>query len=275
MISKFMCLCGAAASWIGKGIEYCLELICYDGFFRELRMGNGVLIIEHHINTRGSFLQLSEFRNGKRKGLLVIPEGLKCSGRGTSTPSQLGSSDAGIIVHTDFQSDCPQSPVAIGVSTCFQGSLSIEDGGSSRILSTLEEADKLLSEDENGVTEGSAPSTCSLPHEGVVESDKVAHKGLSRGPTSNVLIDGTTTPMLEVKETLMVTTTMDSNNIAVQEVRNLNAGYCGEEISGLSLVPCEEERPGSGEQLGIVFGDNVIPLVSLPPTNNIASSPSN
>ncbi|XP_040993517.1 uncharacterized protein LOC121240106 [Juglans microcarpa x Juglans regia] len=38
-------------------------------------MGNGVLIIQHHTNARGRFLQLLEFQNGRRKGLLVIPEG--------------------------------------------------------------------------------------------------------------------------------------------------------------------------------------------------------
>ncbi|XP_041027519.1 uncharacterized protein LOC121267631 [Juglans microcarpa x Juglans regia] len=70
-----MYLGGTTASWVAKGIEDCLELNCHEGFFRELRMGNGVFSIQHHVNARGSFLQLSEFRNGRRKGLLVIPEG--------------------------------------------------------------------------------------------------------------------------------------------------------------------------------------------------------
>ncbi|KAF5456983.1 hypothetical protein F2P56_021124 [Juglans regia] len=73
MMAKFMYLCGSLASWVDEGIKDCLELLYHDGFFRELRMGNGVLIIQHHINVRGRFMQLSEFRNG-RKGLLVIPE---------------------------------------------------------------------------------------------------------------------------------------------------------------------------------------------------------
>ncbi|XP_040997269.1 uncharacterized protein LOC121243239 [Juglans microcarpa x Juglans regia] len=37
-------------------------------------MGNEVLIIQHHINARGNFLQLLDFWNGMRKGLLVILE---------------------------------------------------------------------------------------------------------------------------------------------------------------------------------------------------------
>ncbi|XP_041025045.1 uncharacterized protein LOC121265470 [Juglans microcarpa x Juglans regia] len=70
-----MFLRGMTALWVAKGIEDCLELNCHEGFFRELRMGNGVFSIQHHVNARGSFLQFSEFRNGRRKGLLVIPEG--------------------------------------------------------------------------------------------------------------------------------------------------------------------------------------------------------
>ncbi|XP_035542241.1 uncharacterized protein LOC118344845 [Juglans regia] len=75
MIAKFMCLGGMAASWVAKGIEDCLELIRHEGFFRELRMGSRVFIIQHHANTRGSFLQLSKLWNGRRKILLVILEG--------------------------------------------------------------------------------------------------------------------------------------------------------------------------------------------------------
>lgn len=71
-----MCLGGTTASWVAKGIEDCLELNCHEGFFRELRIGIGIFSIQHHINARGNFLQLSEFRNGRRKGLLVIPEGV-------------------------------------------------------------------------------------------------------------------------------------------------------------------------------------------------------
>lgn len=42
-------------------------------------MGNGVLTIQHQVNSRGCFLQLVEFGNGRR-GLLVIPKGLKGKG---------------------------------------------------------------------------------------------------------------------------------------------------------------------------------------------------
>ncbi|KAF5469001.1 hypothetical protein F2P56_013106 [Juglans regia] len=104
---------------------------------------------------------------------------------------------------------------------------------------------------------------------GAVGFDKVAQKGSSGGGahTSNILVNGG-------EEALMVTATMDSNQIVVEEVWDLIAGYGREEIMGLLLVvPCEEECLGSGVQLGTVSGDNVVPLVSLP-LNNIVGSPS-
>lgn len=73
---KFLYFCGRSSSWVAKGIDEGLELHCHDGFFKELRIGNGVLIIQHHSNARDSFLQISNFKNGRRKDLLVVPKGV-------------------------------------------------------------------------------------------------------------------------------------------------------------------------------------------------------
>lgn len=156
--------------------------------------------------------------------------GLKASSsstQGTSTPSQLGSLDAGITIHADvtqvidkLQFDCPQSPVANEVGTFFQTLLSVEDGGLSKVLSTLKEADEFLSEDENDVTEGSASPLVLRGGMSIalsilyllraVRPNEVAQKGSSGGgtPTSNVLVEGMTTPTMMVKEPPMVTTTI-------------------------------------------------------------------
>lgn len=59
----------------------------------------------------------------------------------------------------------------------------------------------------------------------MVEFVKVAQKrsSVSSASTSNVLIDKTTKPLMEVKKLPMVTTT----NLAIEEIQNLNAGGGG------------------------------------------------
>lgn len=57
-----------------KGIEDYLELLHHDRFFKELRMDNRVLIIQHHTNARVNFLQPSNFRNVRRNALFVSPK---------------------------------------------------------------------------------------------------------------------------------------------------------------------------------------------------------
>lgn len=50
-------------------------------FFRKLRVGNEGITIQRHVNSRGYFLHLAEFRNGRRRrSSLIVPEGSKGSG---------------------------------------------------------------------------------------------------------------------------------------------------------------------------------------------------
>lgn len=73
--------------------------------------------------------------------------------------------------------DSPQSPAAVVLVLFLQDSLSVEDGGPSKVLCTLEEAD-----------------------------DRKTSRG--GAPTSNVLVNGMTAPTPELKEPPMVTATV-------------------------------------------------------------------
>lgn len=70
-------LSGSSALWVEKMAEECLDFFQREGFFRKLRMDNKVLNIQCQVNSKGCFLQLAEFGNGRRRGFLVIPEGSK------------------------------------------------------------------------------------------------------------------------------------------------------------------------------------------------------
>lgn len=56
-------------------VEDCFKLSWNAGFFRKLRADSCVLIIQCSANLRGRFLQLYEFGNRNKRGILVVPEG--------------------------------------------------------------------------------------------------------------------------------------------------------------------------------------------------------
>lgn len=76
----YLFLNSSLASWVVKMVEEALDSLWPKGFFRKLRVGNGVLTLQHHINSRGSFLHLEEFCNGRMRGSLMVLEGTKGSG---------------------------------------------------------------------------------------------------------------------------------------------------------------------------------------------------
>ncbi|KAG7970733.1 hypothetical protein I3843_07G099800 [Carya illinoinensis] len=183
----------------------------------------------------------------------------------------MGSLDVGIFVQASVTQDIgsfssmppkgvvgSQAPIANGVSTSDQGSFLVEDGGPSRVLSTLEEIVEPLLKDANRVTKGSTSPTCSM-FGGAVGSDKMALQGSLGGGAHTSNVDGG-------EEPVMVSETMDNNHIVVEQP------YGGKE--SFSLVLLVEEGLESRLQLGIVPGGNLIPLVSLPPLNDIAGTPS-
>ena len=51
-----------------------------DNFARTFRDGNKVLILQMGFNAHGSFLMISELLHGRRKGLIIVPEGKLGSG---------------------------------------------------------------------------------------------------------------------------------------------------------------------------------------------------
>ncbi|KAG6703811.1 hypothetical protein I3842_07G104200 [Carya illinoinensis] len=94
---------------------------------------------------------------------------------------------------------------------------------------------------------------------GAVGSDKMALQGSLGGGAHTSNVDGG-------EEPVMVSETMDNNHIVVEQP------YGGKE--SFSLVLLVEEGLESRLQLGTVPGGNLIPLVSLPPFNDIAGTPS-
>lgn len=72
----------------------------------------------------------------------------------------------------------------------------------------------------------------------------------------------------------MVPTTNDNNNLDVEEIQDLNARGSKKKIMCLSFVSCEKKCLGSEIQLKAVSKEDVVPLVSLTPINNISNSSS-
>ncbi|XP_041001761.1 transcription factor Pur-alpha 1-like [Juglans microcarpa x Juglans regia] len=79
-MALFLFINGTSASWVARMVEEALVSRRSDGFFRKLRLGNGVLFLQRHNNNRGYFLHLEEFWNGRRRGSLIVPEGVKGCG---------------------------------------------------------------------------------------------------------------------------------------------------------------------------------------------------
>ena len=61
-------------------IEDHLSNSCPDNFARTFRDGNKVLILQMGCNAHGSFLMISKLLHGRRKGLIIVPEGKLGSG---------------------------------------------------------------------------------------------------------------------------------------------------------------------------------------------------
>ncbi|XP_041000606.1 uncharacterized protein LOC121246496 [Juglans microcarpa x Juglans regia] len=81
---------------------------------------------------------------------------------------------------------------------------------------------------------------------------------------SNGVTEGSASLLDGGEEPVMVTDGGDNNHIAVEQP------FGGKEIIDLSLVSRVGEGLESGVQSGTMAGDNVVPLVSLPPINDIA-----
>ncbi|KAG6712711.1 hypothetical protein I3842_05G115900 [Carya illinoinensis] len=80
-MALFLLISGAAASWVVKMVEEATEYRWRESFFKKLRVGNnGVLTLHLLRNARGCYLLLEEFNNGRRRGSLIIPEGVESCG---------------------------------------------------------------------------------------------------------------------------------------------------------------------------------------------------
>ncbi|KAF5464829.1 hypothetical protein F2P56_014879 [Juglans regia] len=170
--------------------------------------------------------------------------------------SKIGSLDVGIFVHASVTMPSEgavgsQAPIADEVGTSVQGSFLVEGGGPPKVSSTLKETVEPLIEDANGVTQDSASP--------LEEADTANGQGLSRGGANTRNVDGGEEPVL-------VTNGGDNNHIVVEQP------FGGKEILDFSLVPRVEEGLELGVQSGGMARDNVVPLVSLPPINDIAGS---
>lgn len=60
--------------WFVKAVEDSLQVSGTSGSFQYKREGNMVLLVQRGQNSYGRFLKLIEFRNGAKKGFLVIPK---------------------------------------------------------------------------------------------------------------------------------------------------------------------------------------------------------
>ena len=61
-------------------IEDLMSNSCPENFARTFRDGNKVFILQMGLNAHGSFLMISELLHGRRKGLIIVPEGKLGSG---------------------------------------------------------------------------------------------------------------------------------------------------------------------------------------------------
>ncbi|KAG6680391.1 hypothetical protein I3842_13G039400 [Carya illinoinensis] len=76
----FILINGATASWVVRMVMEAIDAPLREGFFKKLRMGNGLFTLQLLRNSRGRYLLLEDFINGRRRGSLIIPEGVKGSG---------------------------------------------------------------------------------------------------------------------------------------------------------------------------------------------------
>ncbi|KAG6716231.1 hypothetical protein I3842_04G038200 [Carya illinoinensis] len=76
----YLLINGAAASWVVKMVVEATETRWRENFFRKMRVGNGFLMLHLLRNARGCYLHLEEFINGRKRGSLIIPEGVKSCG---------------------------------------------------------------------------------------------------------------------------------------------------------------------------------------------------
>ncbi|XP_040987839.1 uncharacterized protein LOC121235560 [Juglans microcarpa x Juglans regia] len=300
-------------------------------------MGNGVFSIQHHVNARGSFLQLSEFRNGRRKCLLVIPEGANgigwkgflqsilsvteskattrsgefVDGRIVGRPSSIkGASYAAVLrslagSQAEINSAVERKGNALVGDKRSQVTLGeLEGGVMDYVRDLMIKVDKGLdlvvgtsvlpsvpeSVQAKGVwTIGSLDAgifvhaNVTMPSEGAVGSQApIADEVGPFVQGSFVVEDGGPSKVSSILEDT-VEALFENANWGQQKVmlpllrkqhgKDRRVPRVGEG-SELALVPCVGEGLELGAQSSTVAGDNVVPLVSLPPINDIVGSTS-
>lgn len=76
-VVKFISIDVAAMDWLASAVGACGVADGSSEFFRTHRKGNQGLVVQQSHNSFGRFLTLFEFGHEKRRGLIVVLEGLK------------------------------------------------------------------------------------------------------------------------------------------------------------------------------------------------------
>ncbi|KAG6676787.1 hypothetical protein I3842_15G169000 [Carya illinoinensis] len=79
-MSLFILLNGSTASWVVNVVGEAIRTRWRGDFFKKQNVGNGMFTIQLLRNSRGHYLLLEEYNNGRRRGSVIIPEGLKGNG---------------------------------------------------------------------------------------------------------------------------------------------------------------------------------------------------